>query len=767
MMNFRYRRIVAFAAAASSAVALSGCGGGGGIVDGESYCTVDGIECISRAEFVRRRNELAADLSNDDKWQEQPGLETVNAQEAHAGLAVVEGAEVRPGAGVTIAVMDSGVDLTHFEFEGADLTETHSQGIPSEVITDDSHGTKVTSVIAAQPDAGQFVGIAYGAKIKVYAVPIGQNFTDPYDTGNFNWAQEYRTVLAGGADIVNGSYSRPDSFIDSYETEQDLRNSLSDNLEDRVTAIAQADRDAGDRTIFVWSAGNDHGDECDPTEDDCSPDTTSSTGGRYLDTSPNLAGGAVGLLKELQGHNVVVVSVDENGVIADHSNRCGEHAANFCIAAPGVEITVAQSRGNPDPGPDPAHFVVRRSGTSYAAPMVTGGLALMMQFFREQLSNPELVTRLFATADKSGDYVNTSIYGQGLMDLGAAVTPLGPVRVTTGHDVLDGGHDIRATRVQLGSALGDGLSRSLAGREIAAFDTLGAPFWFDLSDFAGDASPSSVAARLHVLMAPVREGDGTRYSRARHRRVVERSGWRFGLHESPVRAESSLLNLAENSATLTVRMDTGLEATAFTSVDRGAEDTSEVGAVLAWRPSDEPFGMRLGWLGERRTVLGSTAEGAFGRLSAGSAVAGFELGTEFEGWRLSADIEMGLVASDAHSGIIAGLSDVTTSAISFRADRRLDNGDDITFSLSQPPRVERGEARLTVPVGRNKDGVVLHESFSAALTPSGREINLAARWQRTDVLGGELRAEVLFSHNPGHLDGETELGLLAGWRAEF
>ena len=39
--------------------------------------------------------------------------------------------------------------------------------------------------------------------------------------------------------------------------------------------------------------------------------------------------------------------------------------------------------------------------------------------FRDQLSSQELVERLFATADKTGLFSDSTIYGQGLVDLDA------------------------------------------------------------------------------------------------------------------------------------------------------------------------------------------------------------------------------------------------------------------------------------------------------------------------------------------------------------
>ena len=43
---------------------------------------------------------------------------------------------------------------------------------------------------------------------------------------------------------------------------------------------------------------------------------------------------------ELRGHTIAVVAVDKSGKIASFSNRCGS-AADWCIAAPGQEVSVA------------------------------------------------------------------------------------------------------------------------------------------------------------------------------------------------------------------------------------------------------------------------------------------------------------------------------------------------------------------------------------------------------------------------------------------
>ena len=89
------------------------------------------------------------------------------------------------------------------------------------------------------------------------------------------------------------------------------------------------------------------------------------------------------------------------------------------------------------------------------------------------------------------------------------------------------------------------------------------------------------------------------------------------------------------------------------------------------------------------------------------------------------------------------------------------------FSLSQPLRVERGRASLTVPAGRTKQGVVLYSSVPAELAPSGRQMDISGQWHRP-LAQGQLRLGTVLSLRPGHRQAaDPELTFLAGWRWDF
>lgn len=196
-------------------------------------------------------------------------------------------------------------------------------------------------------------------------------------------------------------------------------------------------------------------------------------------------------------------------------------------------------------------------------------------------------------------------------------------------------------------------------------------------------------------------------------------------------------------------------------------ELGHIKAALAWRPNGSPLGLRAGWLGERQTLLGGTAQGAFGGLAGGTAFVGLEAETMLGNWRLGATTESGTVNPTARGGVIDAISALTTSTFTLQASRRLANAGLLRFSISQPLRVEQGRAALMVPVGRTKAGEVVRMPVPAELAPSGRQLDMAVHWYQPLIVG-ELRLGVVATHQPGHrATAGPALTLLSGWRWTF
>ena len=118
---------------------------------------------------------------------------------------------------------------------------------------------------------------------------------------------------------------------------------------------------------------------------------------------------------QLEAGWLAVASIGLDGAISGYSNRCGI-AARWCVAAPGDEIATIDAATTDG--------YATRDGTSYAAPIVTGGIAALKGVF-PGLSFRQLRTRVLASANRTGIYADEERYGQGLVDFAAATRPIG------------------------------------------------------------------------------------------------------------------------------------------------------------------------------------------------------------------------------------------------------------------------------------------------------------------------------------------------------
>ena len=67
----------------------------------------------------RLQAEFSALHAADTAFQNQWGLDAINAARAFANVELVEGVGTAPGEGVTVGFVDSGIDLDHPLFRAA------------------------------------------------------------------------------------------------------------------------------------------------------------------------------------------------------------------------------------------------------------------------------------------------------------------------------------------------------------------------------------------------------------------------------------------------------------------------------------------------------------------------------------------------------------------------------------------------------------------------------------------------------------------------
>ncbi|MEJ3745046.1 S8 family serine peptidase [Actinomycetes bacterium KLBMP 9797] len=194
------------------------------------------------------------------------------------------------GSGVTVAVLDTGVDAAHPDLAGQ--IGTTASFVPGEAVADgNGHGTHVASTIAG---AGAHQGVAPGADLMVGKVLADNGFgADSWVLAGMEWA------AASGADVVSMSLGG------------DVPSDGSDPLSAAVDALS-----ARYGTLFVIASGN------------AGPESIAG---------PGAAASAL-----------TVGAVDKQDVLADFSSTgplTGSGALKPDIAAPGVDITAAAPGG--------------------------------------------------------------------------------------------------------------------------------------------------------------------------------------------------------------------------------------------------------------------------------------------------------------------------------------------------------------------------------------------------------------------------------------
>ncbi len=782
------------AAAIALTAMAAGCGGGGG--GGIARSAGGGPSAPGSGQIsspAPRPSPLQGAIGgyeNDAEYEAAWGLRQINAATAYARIALRDGAETAPGAGARVAVIDNGIDSGHWEFDSSRLTES---GLAD---PDKDHGTAVASIIAATRDGPvpddppelsdhDFHGVAWGIDhLEMYAVRLGSADPDEDYRGstptnvesNVDWLARQFSMLTRPADFVNMSFSIK-GLVENY-----LSTSFGPLYAPAIRTLAQPGTATG-KTVLVIAAGNAHGNKCSSPEPNC-------VEGELDASSPTLYAGLPVLEDTLRSHVVAVVATDDQGDIASFSNRCGI-AAKWCIAAPGDRMPVAYYQRD-EQTQDEERGYARWRGTSFAAPYVTGGLAVLKHWFRSQMANEELLTRLYETAQVTPDTVSSggacpahldldgdlrdcelsSILGRGLMDLDAATAPAGTMSVVLGSRADGSGPSAQSSWFSPGHAMGDGMERSLAGSEIALFDTLNAPFWVDAGHFVREPAPTGLATRLSRWLAE-RDGDGAgaTVSREGETALAEGAGpagsrLQFGFGAPG----AGHMSLAPHTATAKAWLGNTVLA-AFASADSGGEagvrtmEGDTHGITLAWQPADGPAGLHAGWIRETDALFGSSAEGAFGRLSSSLNFVGASGAFDAGGWRFDAAAEFGRATPEADGGMLAdGSKGAFSTAFSAAAAHAFDNGT-LRLSVQQPLRVESGSLSLSFPVGRTPEGAVQRRQVPVGLAPSGREIDFGIDWTEAAGPDAVWRVGAVLSHEPGHDAGRNpEVVFLAGLR---
>ncbi|MDA7983304.1 MAG: S8 family serine peptidase [Alphaproteobacteria bacterium] len=512
---------------------------------------------------------------------------------------------------------------------------------------------------------------------------------------------------------------------------------------------------------------------------------------------------------------------------AFYSNGCGAELKARCIFAP---VTRYETASDSEPDEYLPLLTLNRNrllegafGTSFAAPQVSGAIALIVKQFSDTMGGydaKQAANRLLDTAalveDGTGaqcrkgtmavecrgmDNSNVANLpdgtGNGRMRINEALQPVGDTATTTATSLSDTRIPLEGSVWRGGTPLGDAALRvreTLA--ESIVIDELNHAFAGELSRRVSATPPLSSAA---ILLAPssvartelaTRADTGAQVKLRLSPQMNElvgagprRDTRGAGLFPANPLGVAEIVNApevavgirgagGENRGGESLPSRTVWLGLADTGMRQNARADTDGGRSLLRLGGTEKVGRnsRLHWeigrLGEETHVLGGASDGALGR-GGGARTRLVRLGLDSRagGWRVFADSVAAEVRA-AGGGVLREWRGLRARGWSLGATRA-DGG--FGVRLSQPLRVRRGTLRVDYPVRVLADGeTVERRAADVSLVPSGRELRLEAAAARTLARGATVEVRLLWRRDPGHrADARAVVGGSAGFRLRF
>ena len=433
----------------TSTFLLAACGGGGGGGGGSSS-----------PSYTRY---TASDFQTSE-YSAQSGLGLVKASSMYANIANCPadgGTNCRSyqGQGIKIAVNDSGINSAEASTGSQiNIYAPSSYDVVANISGSSSdgngHGTHVAGIIAAPKNDSGMHGVAPDATLINYRIANNAGVISLTDS---QWADLSTRALASQAYISNNSWGSSAAITTVSAATINASNPLT------VAAYQNYVANGG---VVVFAAGNSGL------------------------TQVSVQAGLPYRISGLEAGWLAVMAVDLNGNEPAYTNRCGVAKA-WCLAAPG---------GGDNQTTDGVYSMynnsgyTRLSGTSMAAPMVSGALAVLKNNF-PNLSYQQIRDRLLTTANKTGQYANSDIFGQGLMDLSAASAPVGTLSLPTGGHTSGGMGSVAMSKISLPAEVAGKIQNS----KILVIDSYQkAPFFVSASNFIQTTKIQSTFAGRHL-----------------------------------------------------------------------------------------------------------------------------------------------------------------------------------------------------------------------------------------------------------------------------
>jgi hypothetical protein len=737
---------------------------------------------------------------------EPNSLETINLHKAWG--------YGRYGSGKLIAFVDSKFDLTeadsnydHSDLNGKTVTAYGNFTAPntSWADTDDNnHGTAVVGIAAGDSDGSGIVGVAPLASIHIS--DYTQNDGETYKAAKLAKATDH--AKAAGAIVQNNSWGCAQTdplctvaHFNSYKAANGLNNF-------QTAAALLEGTTAGASAFETWVTALNNFQQTGVI--------VNSLANRYANTDASWLSGLPAIFTELDEAWISVVNIDRTGSAGNYTHTrksapCGA-AAKFCLGADGTNITVAATTLG-----GTSSYVSFGTGTSFAAPMISGAVALISDHFPNH--TPEkLVDRLLASGDNSWYTHSASIefgngvlhgydteFGHGMMDIYAALQPITSNSYTAqmyaGSGSLGGSSfSLELSNLMVSQSFGDAVVRALKGENGYFYDALDGGFKYDLSGHVSKLATNKPSIDVKRELGGMRhvKADRTAFERSKLSDKINSPGQYFNVTNTnqPAAMDSffrldhfGISNLGEyalpflkgirggDGANLRFSLgNTYLTSSFSSSTSSNDPDDEEIAQTLYSFAVEAPLNENLNYAAffsvadENSRFLGMQGTGAFN-------LNGSHNQTNTLGASLSAKVDdknsLDLVATFSKSkfthgseGVITGVEDVVSDSYVASYNRYgLLAEDRLTLAVSQPHRVQSGSMGLRIAGLANTNGSVPYVNKSVDLEPSGRQLDFAVGYAVDVGSNTTMTSRFIHTKDTNHIaDAESENSIMLGFK---
>ena len=412
------------------------------------------------------------------------------------------------GKGSTIAIIDSGIDLDHSEFNSPGKIVYQLDRTGTGIQDNVGHGSHVASIAAGELDGSGVVGIAPDANLAILKI------TDNWNVSTREAIRAIKQAKTDGVDVTVYNFSGNTNYSADYKESVTYQGNgiyTSDHVYYGGANYYNLDKPNGwanqladTESVLVVSAGNgSHGYVQNPAT---FATATNGDGTLMLDGRMIIAGNWNTSTQTVEGAGAGHVCKSWDGAQCNDLYR----TSDFYLLAPGMGVTGANYDGT----------LRQLSGTSQAAPVISGGVAVIHQMW-PYMKGGDIVKVLLATGNKDLPGYTEETHGQGMMDLDAATRPYGDIGISytgrTGTTVpLSGGIAI--------AGVDEGALSSLSS--VSVVDSIG-------RDYSINLTPATTTMNSMIPIYQLDHSVGSAWSSKFVGGAMEANGLHFGTYEMP------------------------------------------------------------------------------------------------------------------------------------------------------------------------------------------------------------------------------------------